>query len=67
MRRKEINFDYDSLNRLTKITNALAGITQHGYNGVDRIKGGNALFSWLPLIPCRVAGDWFGGIFRVGA
>lgn len=25
MRRKEINFDYDPLNRLTKITNALAG------------------------------------------
>ena len=33
-----------------------------------RIKGArNALFSWLPLIPCRVAGDWVGGTFRVGA
>lgn len=31
MRREEINFDYDPLNRLTKITNALAGITQYGY------------------------------------
>ena len=29
---------------------------------VIEIKGArNALFSWLPLIPCRVAGDWFGG------
>ena len=31
MRCKEINFDYDPLNRLTMITNALAGITQYGY------------------------------------
>ena len=30
-------FDYDPLNRLTKITNALAGITQYGYNGVDHL------------------------------
>ena len=44
MRRKEINFDYDPLNRLTKITNALAGITQYGYNGVDRIKGERIVF-----------------------
>ena len=30
-------FDYDPLNRLTKITNALAGITQYAYNGVDQL------------------------------
>ena len=30
-------FDYDPLNRLTKITNALAGITQYGYDGVDHL------------------------------
>ena len=28
-------FESDPLNRLTKITNTLAGITQYGYNGVD--------------------------------
>lgn len=31
------SFDYDPLNRLTKITNALAGITQYNYNGVDHL------------------------------
>ncbi len=31
------SFDYDPLNRLTKITNALAGVTQYGYNGVDHL------------------------------
>ena len=30
-------FDYDPLNRLTKITNALAGITQYNYDGVDHL------------------------------
>ena len=30
-------FDYDPLNRLTKITNALAGITQYGYDRVDHL------------------------------
>ena len=31
------SFDYDPLNRLTKITNALAGITQYNYDGVDHL------------------------------
>ena len=31
------SFDSDPLNRLTKITNTLAGITQYGYNGVDHL------------------------------
>ena len=31
------SFDYDPLNRLTKITDALAGITQYAYNGVDHL------------------------------
>ena len=31
------SFDYDPLNRLTKITNALAGITQYAYNGIDHV------------------------------
>ena len=31
------SFDYDPLNRLTKITDALAGITQYGYDGVDHL------------------------------
>jgi YD repeat-containing protein len=31
------SFDYDPLNRLTKLTDALAGITQYAYNGVDQL------------------------------
>ena len=31
------SFDYDPLNRLTKITDALAGMTQYAYNGVDHL------------------------------
>jgi YD repeat-containing protein len=31
------NYDYGPLNRLTKITDALAGITQYAYNGVDQL------------------------------
>ena len=31
------SFDYDPLNRLTKITNALAGIAQYNYDGVDHL------------------------------
>ena len=31
------SFDDDPLNRFTKITAALAGITQYGYNGVDHL------------------------------
>ena len=31
------SFDDDPLNRLTKITAALAGITQYGHNGVDHL------------------------------
>jgi RHS repeat-associated protein len=31
------SFDYDPLNRLTKLTDALAGITQYAYNGVDHL------------------------------
>ena len=30
-------FDYDPLNRLTKITDALAGMAQYPYSGVDRL------------------------------
>ena len=30
-------YDYDPLDRLTKITDALAGITQYGYNGLDHL------------------------------
>ena len=31
------SYDYDPLNRLTKITDALTGITQYGYNGIDHL------------------------------
>lgn len=34
---KITNYDYDPLNRLSKITDALAGITQYAYNGVDQL------------------------------
>ena len=37
------SFDYDPLNRLTKITNALAGITQYNYDGVDHQLHGRRL------------------------
>ena len=31
------SYDYDPLNRLSKLTDALAGITLYGYDGVDRL------------------------------
>jgi YD repeat-containing protein len=37
VRCKEISFGYDPFNRLTKLTDALAGITQYGYDGVDHL------------------------------